>query len=156
MFIKAAAVVLGISFMSFAFAAIPTCKIQNVKDAQFCMNKLAALEPRYNLENDAFASKQVDMMARVLISVGQASQIKKIEKGDYVGVMFEYQDETHLRYYVIKKGTRVQPIELLNLNIADLAYLIRTPIHAKDFFLGQTKIDSDLMSDVQAALEDPQ
>lgn len=117
--------ILAIGLVSIsAKAATVQCKINNLSDATACMNNsVADTEPTDNGSNSALASKFTSTTVTLLTGLGRPDdEIEAIKGADFVGVVMTDGDEYHLVYYAMKKGKKVTPQRVYDLNTVDLAY----------------------------------
>lgn len=140
--------------ISGSFSALATnlkCNISSIKEAQLCMNKVAAKHVEYNLPNIGSASSQKSLLKKVLKATGYANSNaykvmeKTIDNSDFVGVMLEKGDEWYLYYYALKKGQSTSPEYLTDMNLVDLEYNLTSKISLADLILGDVhkKFDSE-------------
>lgn len=152
--------VLVITFVTTsAFAQkMPTCKITTLASAKACMNKVAEAHPSYEEPNEVLVSTRKDLMLKLLNGLDFLSDKKKVlasvEDAEYFGFMLQHTDEHNLFYYALPKGNAVRPVELYELNLADLNFVFKKPLPVSTFFLGADGRKFDIFEDLKEALAD--
>ncbi len=135
---------------------LPTCNIENLKDAQKCMKQLAKELPEFEEANDGRASIQIPKMIRVLKALDlKANIIKKATTADYIGFVLVHEDEHKLQYYVLNKGKNMKPQFLYELNVVDLQYDLKSAVSPSDIFLGVNVSDLDIAEEIQDYIVNP-
>jgi|GEM_PF-6944963 len=134
------------------------CDVESLKDAEACMEKVAASMTEYEEPNEGRASAQVSELVYVLNALGAgAKTVSQAEKADFAGMVFEHNDEHHIYYFAIKKGANVTPAEVYDLNTVDFEYELKKPYEPKalkteTYFLGLDCKDSDTYSEAEDRL----
>jgi len=119
-----------------------SCSIRSLSDAKKCMRKVAQAFPAYEEPNDGLATTNVAGLVKVLKLLGRDSQsIQKAKNADYAGLVVGHGDEHHIYYYALKNGKNTAPVELYDLNVVDMEYLLDAPyssqaLNPATYFLG--------------------
>jgi hypothetical protein len=135
------------------------CKISTIKDAKNCMNDLAEVLPEYEQSNDGFASKRLDLFEALLKMNGYGKKkIASIMKDvAFVGGIVSHQDEHVILYYTMKKGGQVSPVEVFEINVADLESLFSDDPESTDvktYFLGTNGKNIDVYEEITERISD--
>ncbi|MGE0632713.1 MAG: hypothetical protein AB7O96_09910 [Pseudobdellovibrionaceae bacterium] len=137
------------------------CSVYNSSQAQDCLDKLALAMPDYEEPNDAFVTKNVKALAKLLKVFGASeSEIQQAEKADYAGLIVEHGDEHHIYYFLIRKGTNLKPAEVYELNVVDLEYAVDKPEakeaqDPKTYLLGiKEAFEVDVFGDLEEQIEE--
>lgn len=114
---------------------MPTCMVSDFYSAANCMKSVALAYDEYEQPNAGVASVRKDTLVKVLAAVkANAKTIATAANSDFVGIVLEYGDETHLRYIGMKKGS-AKPVEIYDLNLVDLEYDLVAVLKVNDLFL---------------------
>ena len=142
------------SHVALADVVMPTCKINNLKDAKACMEKVALAYPAYEEANEVMVSTRKDLLIKVsensFVSLSPAN-LRKVKAADYVGAMLQHGDEHEILYFAMKKGT-TKPAEVATLYVVDFG--LTSPLTIKDIFLGSGFDGSDIIEDLQMIIDE--
>jgi hypothetical protein len=151
--------VLMVSSAAQAAAPRVKCDIQTLRDAELCMDKVADARPSFEAENRGAASAEPRELFRALRLIG--AETRHAGQAHFAGLMIEYGDETHIRYFKLVRGKDVAPVELYDLNLVDLPYQVKKPYSAEalnpnSYFLGLNgkRVDPGVYDEIALRFKD--
>jgi hypothetical protein len=155
---------LTLTVSSIAYSAPVTCTINDLADAQSCMEKVAKARDSYEYPNEGLAAEGA--LGGELVAALHAadytptkSLMEELRNADFIGAVVIQGDENEIAYYALKKGRNKIKDDTYMMNVVDIS-VAGTPVGSRpsaDIFLLNLeagKAISNVYDDIASRLQE--